>query len=129
MDSEQPKAKASSSCIDEEVINSLKELETPGDEVPFLDELIHIFLIDAAVSVKNLVTAYQQKDNRGIERWAHKLKGQSRNLGARRLSEVCAVIESTAVKSPQDVSELLVQSASIEFEGAMQELRVYLRSA
>ncbi|MBC7659285.1 MAG: Hpt domain-containing protein [Chitinophagaceae bacterium] len=116
-------------AIDETIITSLKQLEIPGEPVPFLDELIHIFLTDASLSSRNLSTAYTQKDWPNVNRWAHKLKGQARNLGANRLSDVCSNLEILASQTEKANADALIQASEDELKAAITALRGYLRTS
>jgi len=69
--------------IDSRVLNNLRELarESPG----FLNELIGIFLVDAAGYLDQIQSAISSRDRVALLRMAHLLKGSCGNVGASEL--------------------------------------------
>lgn len=78
--------------LDSEVLNGLRDLTGPGEE-DLLTELIDTFKDMAGPLLKDLSQAIQNKKYVNVMHLAHKLKGSSRNLGARAMSEICEKLE------------------------------------
>ena len=78
--------------LDRTVINGLKELREPGQPDP-LRELVELFFRDAEPRLKQMEAAATAGDMPKVAAAAHTLKGSASNLGARRLSALCAALE------------------------------------
>jgi len=78
--------------LDRTVINGLKELREPGQPDP-LRELIELFFRDAEPRLKQMEEAATAGDMARLGAAAHTLKGSASNLGAKRLSALCASLE------------------------------------
>jgi HPt (histidine-containing phosphotransfer) domain-containing protein len=105
------------SPIDLSVIEGLRELSEPGQPEPLV-ELIELFLKDAHPKLDRMNSALERKDLTTLALAAHSLKGSASNLGARRLSELCATLEKWA-KVPN-----LTESANILLETCSEFHRV-----
>jgi HPt (histidine-containing phosphotransfer) domain-containing protein len=68
--------------IDLAMIQSLKELRTPGEPDPF-EELVALFCQEAPARITQLEEAFAAKNIDDVERAAHSLKGSCSNLGAK----------------------------------------------
>ena len=78
--------------LDRAVIGGLKELREPGQPDP-LSELLDLFFRDAEPRLKQMEAAVASGDMPKLAAAAHTLKGSASNLGARRLSALCASLE------------------------------------
>ena len=78
--------------LDRAVIGGLKELREPGQPDP-LSELLDLFFRDAEPRLKQMEEAVTSGDMPKLAAAAHTLKGSASNLGARRLSALCASLE------------------------------------
>ena len=78
--------------LDRAVIGGLKELREPGQPDP-LSELLDLFFHDAEPRLKQMEAAVTSGDMSKLAAAAHTLKGSASNLGARRLSALCASLE------------------------------------
>jgi len=78
--------------LDCAVVNGLKELREPGQPDP-LSELLELFFRDAEPRLKQMELAVTSGDMPKLAAAAHTLKGSASNLGARRLSALCASLE------------------------------------
>jgi CheY-like chemotaxis protein/HPt (histidine-containing phosphotransfer) domain-containing protein len=87
-----PKSAPELEALDRSVIDGLKELREPGQPDP-LGELIDLFFKDAQPRLHLMETAIAAGDLPGVVAAAHTLKGSASNLGARRLSSLCATLE------------------------------------
>ena len=79
-------------ALDRAVIGGLKELREPGQPDP-LSELLDLFFRDAEPRLKQMEEAVTSGDMPKLAAAAHTLKGSASNLGARRLSALCASLE------------------------------------
>ena len=75
--------------LDPEVLANLRDL---GD-AELLEELAGMFFDDAASRLGELRGAVEAGDAAGVERVAHTLKGSSGNMGAARMSAICAELQ------------------------------------
>ncbi|MCG8556140.1 MAG: ATP-binding protein [Proteobacteria bacterium] len=82
---------AAAPTLDPRVLESLRSLDAkrPG----FLARLVTSYLRDAQSRVVRLNSAAQHADGPRVADIAHALKGSSRNLGARRLADLCSRLE------------------------------------
>lgn len=72
----------------------LKAISLGDDE--FAEELVRLFLDDAADQIEKLRAAVQQSDYHAAKEAAHRLKGAGGNVGAEVFSAVCQRLESAA---------------------------------
>jgi two-component system, sensor histidine kinase and response regulator len=77
------------SVLDPEVLANLRDL---GD-AELLAELAGMFFDDASSRLEELRGAIGAGDAAGVERVAHTLKGSSGNMGATRMSAICAELQ------------------------------------
>jgi histidine phosphotransfer protein HptB len=78
-------------------------------------ELIELFLKDAQPKLDRMKSALERKDFTTLALAAHSLKGSASNLGARRLSELCATLEKWAKVSDLTESANLLLETGSEF--------------
>jgi CheY-like chemotaxis protein/HPt (histidine-containing phosphotransfer) domain-containing protein len=90
-----PKTEREPEVLDRTVINGLKELREPGQPDP-LRELIDLFFKDAHPRLQIMEDATNVRDFPKLAAASHTLKGSASNLGARRLSALCATLEKQA---------------------------------
>ncbi|MHC1737096.1 MAG: response regulator [Ignavibacteriaceae bacterium] len=102
--------------IDESKISFLKDL-TSEEDILFFIELIDIYISDTPKMLEKLVDAFNAKDAKNVEFYAHKIKGSSLTLGMQKIFETTQIIESKGKKG--DISGLSVE---------MNQLRDYLAS-
>jgi len=88
--------------VDEEMLEAIKELQIEG-EADFLSEIIRIFLHDSQTTMDVIAESLSGNDPLSLKKSVHNLKGSSGNLGANRLSGLCARIETLAAE--QDLEE------------------------
>ena len=75
--------------LDSAVVENLRELG--GSEM--ISELTEMFFEDTVSGLAALQAAVESSDAPTVERVAHTLKGSSGNMGARRMSAICAELE------------------------------------
>src|SRR5437870_5957683 len=83
------------SAIDPAAIANLRKLAEPGEPDAAV-ELIDLFLRDTPVKIQDLQSAIARSDAPALKESAHGLKGSASNLGAHRLSRLCAELERLA---------------------------------
>ncbi len=111
--------------LDRTVIDGLKELREPGQPDP-LRELIELFLKDIQPRLASMGQAAASGDLAKLASASHTLKGSASNLGARRLSALCATLEKLAkAGDAAKASETLVAVAA-EFADVRQLLNAEL---
>jgi HPt (histidine-containing phosphotransfer) domain-containing protein len=66
-----------------------------GDD-EFAEDLVRIFLDDAAAQLERLRAAVERGDRGEVAEAAHRMKGAGGNVGAEALAEVCHALEAAA---------------------------------
>jgi signal transduction histidine kinase/DNA-binding response OmpR family regulator len=112
-------------AVDYDIETRLNELEQETER-SFVKELIGIFFEEAPANLQTLKDAYSAKDRTAIEQLAHKLKGGSLNLGAKKLGSLFESLETQARKDPAAISVSLVAEISREFDRTADLLRRYV---
>ncbi|MDQ3316661.1 MAG: response regulator, partial [Actinomycetota bacterium] len=98
-------------ALDPEVLASLRDL---GD-VELLTELAEMFFGDASSRLGELREAVEAGDAAGVERVAHTLKGSSGNMGATRMSAICAELQDVGVSGDLARAPGLLERLEEEF--------------
>ncbi|MFA6540754.1 MAG: PAS domain S-box protein [Bacteroidota bacterium] len=80
------------SIVDGDRIQELRDL---GDEELF-KELLQAYVEDADATIEEINTALRANDPVQVSEYAHKLKGSSSNVGAKKVQYVCLAIEQHA---------------------------------
>src|SRR5216110_1327388 len=75
--------------FDPSVLAGLRELQVPGEPDGAV-ELVDLFLRDTPVKIQSMQSAIARSDALALKEAAHGLKGSASNLGAHRLSRLCA---------------------------------------
>ncbi len=91
--------------VDDAVIERLRALESPDDEVPFTRQMINGFEGAVPEMIQNLKNAFESRSERDVIYWSHKLAGFSMNVGGRRFASLCQRIE-VAAPAAMGVPEL-----------------------
>ena len=79
-------------AIDPAVIDSLRQLNQDG-EPDVVQEVLTLFLNDAADRLRAIAGAIERGDGQALERSAHAFKGAAGNIGAAALQEHCRQLE------------------------------------
>jgi len=87
-----PAGEQESPPLDPSVLAHLRELVSDGDR-SFLDKLFNAFLGNTTATIDLLRQAVRAGDSKGLTAAARSLKGNSRNVGARRLADICEQLE------------------------------------
>jgi CheY-like chemotaxis protein len=117
-DSAEHEANGGDRPLDPEVLAGLREL---GDE-ELLAELAGMFFDDASSRLGELREAVEAGDAAGVGRVAHTLKGSSGNMGATRMSEICAEIEESGASGDLARAPGLLEGLEEEFGRVRQAL-------
>ena len=97
--------------LDHAVIEGLRELGDPE----MLQELGGMFFDDANSALRALREALQGNDAHSVELVAHMLKGSSGNMGARRMSALCAQLEDAGASGDLSRAPQLLGDLEAEF--------------
>jgi DNA-binding response OmpR family regulator/HPt (histidine-containing phosphotransfer) domain-containing protein len=96
-------------AIEMDVVSELREVMT-GDGGHSLQQLNDVFVSLADKHIRSMHDAYSRADGATLARDAHRLRGTSATMGARRVRAVCAIIEDRSRAGDLDpVDKLLVQ--------------------
>jgi two-component system sensor histidine kinase/response regulator len=98
------------------------ELEGMGSDLKA--KWAELFVRDTAKHLEELRGAVQRADSLAVARLAHAIKGSAANLGARRLSQLCADIETRAQAAEFDVTSENLDGLQREFIRACASLNV-----
>jgi signal transduction histidine kinase/HPt (histidine-containing phosphotransfer) domain-containing protein len=110
--------------IEKKTIEEILFLDRPEEvKGSFLIELIGIFKESAPDSIAKIRTALKTNDRRIIEHHAHKLKGISRNIGAKKLAKISAVIEDSSKKEKNIINFNYVKNLEIIFNKSFEILQ------
>lgn len=107
--------------IDWHVLESVEaalELEGPETVVAML----RLFREETPLQLEQLEAAVGTLDRDEVRRIAHRLRGGSHQLGARRLAEQCAVLEQIALSSPPAELSALVVEICAAYSEALEHL-------
>ncbi|MBI5246268.1 MAG: response regulator [Elusimicrobia bacterium] len=99
--------------VQEEFLRELKELLGGNDDA--FKKMIGEFLRNEAAAVSRLRAAAERGDIGPLREAAHFIKGASGSFGAKRLSDLCVMIEEACELSHASRARLLAAAAEIEF--------------
>ena len=106
---------SSGEVLDRSILDGLRELREPDQPDPLV-ELIELFLRDARPRLERMSAAAQAGDWPGLGANAHSLKGSANNLGARRLSSLCATLEKQGKANDGAQASATLAEVQSEFE-------------
>ena len=114
--------------LDEGVLSEV--LESTGDDIGFVRELVQTYLDDTPAQLDAMTTAIEADDAAGLVRPSHTLKSSSATVGAMRLSAVARELEmagraGTLEPSARDTLEV----AGAEWEAAADAIGAWLERA
>ena len=101
--------------LDRSILDGLRELREPDQPDPLV-ELIDLFLRDARPRLERMAAATQAGDWPALASSAHSLKGSANNLGARRLSSLCATLEKQGKANDGPQASATLAEVQSEFE-------------
>lgn len=105
--------------IDSKVIASLRELT---EDPAAIDQIIVEYAKSAGESVRGLRAAVERGDSAAMKAHAHKLKGSSGSIGARRAADLCRRVESALSRGAAPDVAMLVGAIEVEFERVVRRL-------
>jgi len=106
-----------STPLDEALLAELRDVMADG-----FDGLVETFIADGERRIDEIEHATADE---ALRRSAHGLKGASANLGAVRLSAICAALEALARGGDRDGRAALIDDLHAEFAAAREALRAY----
>ena len=111
-----------SNLVDWDALEELRALGA-GDEREgqFLAEIIQLYRKVGEECLSGLDKAYFAQNSNQILRWAHKLKGSSRNVGAKKLGSLCDSLESRA-RANGNILETEIKEISTVYEETLDQL-------
>ncbi len=98
--------------LDRAALGNLRELGGPE----MLEELAEMFDHDARDGLAELEKAFEEGDASAVKVIAHKLKGSSGNMGAKRMSEICAKLENVGASGDLSDARGLLEGLKAEVE-------------
>lgn len=122
-----PAEKQLPDVLDRSVINGLKELREPDQPDP-LRELVELFFRDAEPRLKSMREAAAASDAAKLAAAAHTLKGSASNLGAKRLSALCAAIEKHGKSGNAIAASDMLAEVAAEYDAVREILQKELES-
>jgi len=78
-------------------------------------QLVDVYIEDALECLEKLDSALSRKSSTEVHRVAHTLKSSSANMGGKKLSELCQMLESDAEEAKLDHGETLLAQIKHEF--------------
>jgi len=102
--------------------------EAAGDDPEFIQELMDLYLEDAAERIQELRAALRAGAAAELMRAAHKLKGSSANVGANGVSQCAKTLEEKGRSGDLDGANDLVAQAETDLEAIKSELKELLDS-
>ncbi len=100
--------------IDREVINRLRKL-TRETSPAFLPEMIDLFIKDSPARINKMKEAFWHDDADALAQAAHSLKGSSGQVGARRMHDLCDIIEERSRAGSMHGATALLMTLEEEF--------------
>jgi signal transduction histidine kinase/CheY-like chemotaxis protein/HPt (histidine-containing phosphotransfer) domain-containing protein len=79
------------SFIDDEVLQSIREMQGPGENL--VERIVQLYVDHAPAGLDRLSEMIRAENVSGTAAAAHALRSLSRNIGATRVGDLCAVIE------------------------------------
>jgi CheY-like chemotaxis protein len=107
---------------DDEPVDYDSILQACGDE-EIVREVVEVYLEDAPRTVELLGEALKAGNSKDVASYAHKLKGSSRHVAARRLSETAHSIELAAREDDLATAASLFEQLESEFKAVTSFLR------
>lgn len=108
-------------ALDKDRVRELQDLAC--DDSALLGELIDLFLTSTPELIDQMRRATEDEDGPAVRRAAHTLKGSSGQMGAMRVQDICATIETLAGTGSLVGVEPLLSELSLAFGRSVGELR------
>jgi len=107
--------------LDDLALNQLLALSQP-DSQKMLDQLFELFAQEMPERIKACQMEPKQGNLLVVRELGHTLKSSTRQMGAHRLSELCAALEEAAIQEDLDEVQCLSLSMEATYEQAHQAL-------
>jgi HPt (histidine-containing phosphotransfer) domain-containing protein len=108
--------------LDSEVLAELRRLETPsGTEL--LSTVIDLYIADTPQRLAAIRAAMEQSNAKVVASEAHALKGSSLHLGAKRMGELCEILEEQARAGTTGGASVLLPVLEEEFARVREALK------
>src|SRR5262245_55622116 len=108
--------------VDKSVIDELRGLSRE-DNATLLDELVELFIGGSPRRIAELRSAITRKDPEGLAKAAHSLKSSSAQMGASRMQEISAALETLGRTGTVAGTETLVEEMVIELDRVVPDLQ------
>ena len=118
----------SSPAIDPSVIAELRRLQSPSDP-NLLTKVIDLFIEETPKRLAAIRAALEQSEPNAVAREAHALKGSSSHLGARRMSDLCEILEEQERAGRSGGAPVLLRIIEEEFARVRKALNAEKESA
>jgi CheY-like chemotaxis protein len=113
---------AGGSVLDKQALQRLQELDPKGEN-NLLERVFKAFETSVARLMPQLQESLRAGDHAGVRHVAHTLKSSTASIGASRLSQQCAEIESMIRRDDTTALDSRVQAMCAEVEVVLQEVR------
>jgi HPt (histidine-containing phosphotransfer) domain-containing protein len=114
--------------LDERILTEV--LETTGDDIAFVRELVETYLADTPVQLEAMTTAVDADDADALVRPAHTLKSSSATVGAMRLSSIARELEMAGrTGSLETAARDRLEAAHNEWQAAADAFAAWLHRA
>jgi HPt (histidine-containing phosphotransfer) domain-containing protein len=114
--------------LDERILTEV--LETTGDDIAFVRELVETYLADTPTQLAAMTTALESDDADALVRPAHTLKSSSATVGVMRLSSVARELEMAGRSgSLEAASRARLEVAHTEWQAAADAIGAWLERA
>jgi two-component system, sensor histidine kinase and response regulator len=110
-----PPAPSDSAELDQRALDNIRALDDAGS-ASVLEEVIGIYLSEAAQHLARLRAAIENKDSHELDRVAHAFKSASQNVGASQLGELCRQLERQGKAGELGGAVELVRAIERQFE-------------
>jgi HPt (histidine-containing phosphotransfer) domain-containing protein len=90
----------------------------------FIASLIDLFISDAQTRIKGLQEALSGNDAKALRHIAHALKGSCGNVGAKRMSGLCDILEEKGLANSTEGAGAFVEHLEAEFALVKQALEL-----
>ncbi|CAN5813493.1 hypothetical protein BH23ACT11_BH23ACT11_01730 [soil metagenome] len=114
--------------LDISALEVLRELQEDG-KPDIVEELVSLALEGAANNIRDLKTAVAKDDAQAVYRLSHTLRGSSGNIGANRMSQICAALEESARSKDLVNAQELLSRLEREFERVKHSLQTLIAPA
>jgi CheY-like chemotaxis protein len=108
-------------------ILTIEKLKTLGEGSSFVEELVAIFIDTTPQLIESLTIAVRDQRPEPVKSLSHRLKGASKNLGARKLALLCSELEKKALECDLRDAPLIAKRIADQYEQAKEALISHLR--